>query len=139
MGEDSATASTRADRGLALMTEMLGPELVSRISERNRIAPDWQRWTTEVLFGEVWQDDVLSRRIRSMITIAALVPTTRARELENHMRAALTANGVSAEELSAVIQHVGFYAGWPAVGEALGILDRILREAADRSSAGDQS
>jgi 4-carboxymuconolactone decarboxylase len=110
------------------MIEMLGAELVNRISERNRIAPDWQRWTTEVLFGEVWQDEVLSRRVRSMITIAALVPTTRARELENHMRAALNANGVTAEELAAVIQHVGFYAGWPAVGEALGILDRILRE-----------
>ena len=126
MNDDAINA--RAACGLALMREMLGPDLVDRITERNRIAPNWQRWTTEVLFGDLWQDSVLPRRVRSMVTVAALVPTTRARELENHMRAALRVNGVTAEELSAVIQHVGFYAGWPAVGEALAILDRILAE-----------
>jgi 4-carboxymuconolactone decarboxylase len=122
------TTNDRAARGLALMNEMLGADLVDRITERNKIAPSWQRWTTEVLFGDLWQDDVLPRRVRSMVTVAALVPTTRARELENHMRAALRVNNVTAEELSAVIQHVGFYSGWPAVGEALAILDRILAE-----------
>jgi alkylhydroperoxidase/carboxymuconolactone decarboxylase family protein YurZ len=125
---DSDGASARAARGLALMKEMLGSELVGRITERNKIAPNWQRWTTEVLFGDVWQDDTLSRRERSLITIAALVPTTRARELANHMRAALRVNGVTAPELAALIQHVGFYAGWPAVGEALAILQGILAE-----------
>jgi 4-carboxymuconolactone decarboxylase len=125
---DSNGASARAARGLALMNEMLGPDLVGKITERNKIAPNWQRWTTEVLFGDLWQDDILPRGLRSMITIAALVPTSRARELENHMRAALRVNGVTVQELSAVVLHVGFYAGWPAAGEALSILQSILAE-----------
>lgn len=128
MGDDQTTAEERGERGQALMVEMLGEDLVERIARRNTIAPNWQRWTTEVLFGDVWQDETLPRRIRSMITIAALLPTTRARELENHIRAAIGANGVTAEEVSAIIQHVGFYAGWPSAGEALTILDRIVGE-----------
>ena len=128
MSDDPTTAEERAERGRALMVDMLGEELVDRIARRNTIAPNWQRWTTEVLFGDMWHDATLPLKTRSMITIAALLPTARARELENHIRAAIHANGVSVEEVLAVIQHVGFYAGWPSVGEALSIVDRIITE-----------
>jgi 4-carboxymuconolactone decarboxylase len=116
-------------RGVALMTEMLGQDLVDRIAARNTIAPKWQQWTTEVLFGDLWRGEGLPRRLRSMITVAALVPMTRPRELENHMRAALI-NGVEIDELAEIIQHVGFYAGWPAAGEALTVLRRVVDETA---------
>jgi 4-carboxymuconolactone decarboxylase len=69
-----------------------------------------------------------------MLTVAVLASMTRPRELENHMRAAMV-NGVTPEELVEIVQHVGFYAGWPAVGEALTILRHILDEAAACDSA----
>ena len=119
-----STDQTPRERGLELMTAMLGADLVDRIAARNTIAPNWHRWTTEVLFGDVWQGDGLPLRLRSIITVAALIPMSRPRELENHMRAALV-NGVELTELVEIAQHVGFYAGWPAVGEALTILRRI--------------
>ena len=125
--DTALTASMRRDRGRALMTEMLGADNVARIAARNTIAPDWQRWTTEVLFGDLWQGEGLSLKQRSAITIAALIPMNRARELEIHMRAAIV-NGLTLEELVQIVQHVGFYAGWPAAGEALFTLRRIADE-----------
>jgi 4-carboxymuconolactone decarboxylase len=119
-----ADAGDRATRGLALMREMLGDEAIDRITARNVIAPDWQRWTTEVLFGDLWQGSGLTRSQRSLVTVAALIPLNRPRELAIHLRAALV-NGVTLEELVQVAQHVGFYAGWPAVGEALFVLSDI--------------
>ena len=124
-----------ADRGLALMTDMLGAELVKRITSRNAIAPTWQRLTAQVLFGEVWRGEALPLRLRSMITVAVLVSMTRPRELENHMRAARV-NGVTTAELVEIVQHVGLYAGWPAAGEALAILRRVVDEAAASGNVG---
>lgn len=122
--------SQRAAAGLDLMHHMLGPEVVERLTKRNEIVPDWHRWTTEVLFGDVWQGADLDHRTRSMITVAALISLSHARELGLHMRGALR-NGVTMKELAAIVQHVGFYAGWPAAGQALNILTEIAAEAAD--------
>jgi 4-carboxymuconolactone decarboxylase len=132
---DAPTAMVAvADRGLALMTDMLGEDLVERITSRNTIAPTWQRLTTEVLFGQVWSGEALPLRLRSMITVAVLVPMTRPRELENHMRAAMV-NGVTADELVEIVQHVGLYAGWPCAGEALTILRCVLDDSAATENA----
>ena len=125
--DETAPTTPVGDRGRALMISMIGQETVDRITERNVIAPKWQRWTTEVLFGEVWGGDGLGLRDRSMITVAVLVSMSRPRELENHLRAALV-NGVTTDELVEIVQHVGFYVGWPAVGAALSILERIVDE-----------
>ncbi len=127
MPDTATTPEARREAGLALLRTMLGEELVDKIAERNTIAPNWQRWTTETLFGDVWQDETLSLRTRSMITVATLVPTSRTRELENHLRAALV-NGVTLDELVAIVMHVAFYAGWPSAGEALTIIKRIHDE-----------
>jgi 4-carboxymuconolactone decarboxylase len=65
-----------------------------------------------VLFGDVWEGPELSKRDRSLITVAALVALYRTDELRGHMRRALD-NGVTPEELKALITHLAFYAGWP--------------------------
>lgn len=127
---DVSAESDRAARGLALMKAMLGEESVARITARNAIAPQWHRWTTEFLFGEVWQGQGLTRKQRSMITVAALISLNRPRELGIHMRAALI-NGVTTDELMEIVQHIGLYAGWPAAGEALFLLSDIISEESD--------
>jgi 4-carboxymuconolactone decarboxylase len=129
MPDIATTPDERREAGLALLRKMIGNDTVDKIAERNTIAPNWQRWTTETLFGDLWQDETLSLRTRSMITVAALVPTSRTRELENHLRAALV-NGVTFDELVAIVTHVAFYAGWPSAGEALTVLKRIHDEQA---------
>jgi 4-carboxymuconolactone decarboxylase len=65
------------------------------------------------LYGQVWTDDRLSPRDRSLATVAALVAMYRPDELPAHLRRAVQ-NGVSRAELSALITHLAFYAGFPA-------------------------
>ena len=129
--DDVPESSDQADRGLSLMGSMLGDSAVERITKRNKaIAPAWHRWTTEVLFGDLWQRSVLGKRERSLVTVAALIPMAKPRELAIHMRAAMS-NGVTFEELVEIAQHVGFYAGWPAAGEALNILSELHEPVSD--------
>ena len=81
-----------------------------------RIYPEFPSlvdYTTDLLFPEVWERPGLSKRDRSLITLAALLATHRPVQLKVHVRRAL-ANGVTKEEISELVTHLAFYAGWPA-------------------------
>jgi len=66
-----------------------------------------------LIYGEVWERPGLSRRDRSLITVASLLALGREKQLEGHLARAL-ANGVTRDEISELITHLAFYAGWPA-------------------------
>ncbi len=68
--------------------------------------------TQRVLFGEVWEEPTLSKRDRSLITISVLTALYRTDQLRGHLNRALD-NGVTKDEIAAMITHVSFYAGWP--------------------------
>jgi 4-carboxymuconolactone decarboxylase len=76
------------------------------------IAPKFAELTDEVLYADVWERPQLSKRDRSLITVAALVAMNRPAQLKSHLSLALK-NGVSEEELIETITHLAFYAGWP--------------------------
>ena len=65
-----------------------------------------------LIYGEVWERPQLSKRDRSLITVAALMAMGREAQLEGHMARALQ-NGVTKDEISEVITHLAFYSGWP--------------------------
>ena len=67
--------------------------------------------TNSLLYGEVWERPQLSKRDRSLITIAVLQALVR-EELAIHIPRGLD-NGLTPEEISEIILHVTFYAGWP--------------------------
>ena len=77
------------------------------------IVPGLIDLSERVLFGEVWERPGLSKRDRSLITCATLIALGRERQLVGHLGRALD-NGLSKKELSEVITHLAFYAGWPA-------------------------
>jgi len=77
------------------------------------IVPGLVELSSRVLFGEVWERPGLSKRDRSLITCATLIALGRERQLVGHLNRALD-NGLSKNELSEVITHLAFYAGWPA-------------------------
>ena len=91
------------------------------------IAPALAGYTDEVLFGDVWERPGLSKRDRSLITVATLVAHYRTNELPFHLKRALD-NGVSRDELIEVITHLAFYAGWPAASTAVTIALRVFEE-----------
>ncbi len=75
-------------------------------------APKLAELTDTVLFGDIWERPGLSKRDRSLITVATLVALYRTGELPFHLSRALE-NGVSKDELIELITHLAFYAGWP--------------------------
>ena len=77
------------------------------------VAPALVELSKRVLFGEVWERPGLSKRDRSMITVAALIALNRGEQLTGHIDRAL-ANGVTQEESGEMVTHLAFYCGWPA-------------------------
>ncbi|MCZ6887509.1 MAG: carboxymuconolactone decarboxylase family protein [Gammaproteobacteria bacterium] len=81
------------------------------------VAPHLAELTTEVVFGDVWERPQLSKRDRSLITVAVLTAMYRTDQLKGHVARALQ-NGVTKEEIGEVITHMALYAGWPTAVNA---------------------
>src|SRR3989442_9089933 len=75
-------------------------------------APKLVSLTDELLFGDIWERPGLSKRDRSLITVAALVALYRTDQIAAHMKRAID-NGLTVDELTEAITHLAFYAGWP--------------------------
>ena len=93
------------------------------------VAPALDAITQTVLFGEVWERPGLSKRDRSLITVATLIALYRTNELPFHLKRALE-NGVTKDELVEAITHLAFYAGWPPASTAVGIARQVFAETA---------
>src|SRR6185295_6866813 len=87
---------------------------ISPARERIRgTVPKLAEISDKLIYGEVWERPQLSKRDRSLIVVAALIAMGRERQLEGHLERALR-NGVTKDEISEIITHLAFYAGWPA-------------------------
>lgn len=93
------------------------------------LIPELGRYRDDVLFGQVWEGPELSKRDRSLITVAVLTAMYRTEELRIHMRRALD-NGVTEEELKGLITHLAFYSGWPTAVNAGRVAVEILGQEA---------
>jgi 4-carboxymuconolactone decarboxylase len=91
------------------------------------IAPALAMYTDEVLFGDVWERTGLSKRDRSLVTVACLVSLYRTNELPFHLKRAIE-NGVTKDELIEAITHLAFYAGWPPAMTAVQAARRAFEE-----------
>jgi 4-carboxymuconolactone decarboxylase len=102
-------------------------------AKRDRIrslVPALVDYTNDVIYGDLWERKGLSKRDRSLITVAALIATYRPEQLESHLGRAIT-NGVTKEEIAEVITHLAFYAGWPAAMSAAQLAYTVLVEKSD--------
>jgi len=88
-------------------------------------APALADLTDRVLFGEVWERAELSKRDRSLVTVAALVAMNRPDQLRFHLGNAVQ-NGVKQEELIELITHLAFYSGWPNAMSAIMIAKEVF-------------
>jgi 4-carboxymuconolactone decarboxylase len=91
------------------------------------IVPKLIELTEKVVFGDVWERPGLSKRDRSLITVATLTALYRPQQLRGHIARAL-ANGVTKDEISEIITHLAFYAGWPSAISAADIAREVFEE-----------
>jgi 4-carboxymuconolactone decarboxylase len=96
-------------------------------SEVRQVAPRLIELTESVVYGDIWERPGLSKRDRSLITVAALIAMYRGDQLVGHLERAL-ANGVTREEIGEVITHLAFYAGWPTAMTAGRIAKKVFDE-----------
>ncbi|WLP90712.1 carboxymuconolactone decarboxylase family protein [Gordonia sp. NB41Y] len=88
-------------------------------------APGMVHYTDNVLFDEVWEREGLSKRDRSLITVAALTAMGKTDQLRFHLGYA-RANGVTDDELQEALLHLTFYSGWPNGMGAMTVLKNIM-------------
>ena len=114
--------------GMATRRSVLGAAYVDRTqASRTALDAPFQQLITESAWGHVWSRPDISKRERSMITLALLAALGQWDELALHTRA--TANtGASADDIRETMLHVAIYAGVPAANHAMKIVKQTLAE-----------
>lgn len=123
MSEEDRFETGRKTRG-----EVLGEAHVAASDAgRSDFNADFLRFITEGAWGSVWSRPGLTRRERSMITIALLAALGHTEEVAMHVRA--TANtGATPEDIKEALLHVAVYAGVPAANQAFKVAQATLEE-----------
>ncbi|WP_046227335.1 carboxymuconolactone decarboxylase family protein [Paenibacillus dauci] len=117
---------------------MTHPAIPSSAREAyGEIAPEFVRYSEDLLFGEVWRREELSLRDRSLITVAALTAGGMVEQMPYHMRLAMQ-NGVQSSELVEAITHLAFYTGWPRAAAALTVVKQMLAQSDQLDNKGQK-
>ncbi len=116
----------RHDTGMNVRRAVLGDAHVERAgAAATDFDADFQRFITEGAWGSVWAGEGLTRRERSVVTIALLAALGHYEELAMHVRA--TANtGASPDDVKEALMHVAVYAGVPAANAAFKIAKEVF-------------
>lgn len=122
----------RLSTGMKTRRSVLGDAHVAAAGKkRTMFDTDFQDWITGVAWNDVWSRPGISKRERSMITVALLAALGQWDELALHTRA--TANtGASRDDLREVMFHVAVYAGVPAANHAIKVIKQVYAEMDDR-------
>ena len=107
---------------------MTVPDFASPREAARAFTPLLSDLVASPLYDRVWEDPDLSKRDRSLVTVAALIAMGRREELPAHLRRA-EEHGVTRTELSALITHLAFYAGFPAAITASAIAEATFSQA----------
>jgi 4-carboxymuconolactone decarboxylase len=107
---------------------VLGAEYVDNALENaGEFARDFQELLTEYCWGAVWGDETLDRKTRSMLNVAMIAALNRMHEWELHFRGAMV-NGVSRDELRAILNQIVIYCGAPVAVECHRIAKKVFTE-----------
>lgn len=120
-------------------TNIMAQETVKQTAGRDQLgdfAPKFAELNDDVLFGEVWsRTDRLGLRDRSLVTITSLISQgITDSSLTYHLQTARQ-NGITRTEISEIITHTAFYAGWPKAWAAFRLAKEVWAEDTDSGDA----
>ncbi|EOC1326662.1 carboxymuconolactone decarboxylase family protein [Cronobacter dublinensis] len=119
----SGFANANEKRGEAMLK--IEPSELTQAEIRS-VSPALARFGHEAITEDLWQRDALSRRDRSLVTVAMLIARHQTGELKHALEVALD-SGVTPAEVSEVITHLAFYSGWPNAMSAVKIARTIFQ------------
>lgn len=118
----------RYNQGMKTRREVLGDAHVDRAeAAKTDFDTPFQTLITEGAWGNVWASDAISRRERSMLTLALLAATGNFEEIPMHIRATAR-TGASKQDVLEAFQHVAIYAGVPRANHALKLAKQTYAE-----------
>lgn len=120
-------------------TTIMAQETIKQTAGRDQLgefAPKFAELNDDVLFGEVWsRTDKLGLRDRSLVTITSLISQgITDSSLTYHLQTAKQ-NGITRTEITEIITHISFYAGWPKAWAAF----RLAKEVWAEDTTGDDA
>lgn len=91
------------------------------------VAPGLLQYTSDILFRDLWLRPALAPRDRSLVTVSALIASGQVAQLTPHLNRAMD-NGLTQPEVSEVVTHVAFYAGWPYAFSAVPVIKGVFEK-----------
>ena len=126
--------SRKFEEGLKIRKEVLGETYVNESFEKaTPFDRPFQEFITESAWGGVWNRGPLDRKTKSIITLSVLIALKSDAEIALHTKGAIQ-NGVSSEELLALLIHSSVYAGVPASISAMRTIKKVLGDMGELSS-----
>lgn len=126
-------ADDRYDAGMKVRRAVLGDAHVDRATAA--VTPfdeDFQRYITENAWGSVWTREGLTKRERSMLTLAILAAKGHWEEFGMHLKATRN-TGATADDVKEMLFHVAVYAGVPAANRGFAIAKQVYAESEEDS------
>ena len=121
-------SENRWERGMTVRREVLGDAHVDRAeAAKTTFDTPFQDLITNGAWGTVWASDAISRRERSMLTLAILAATGNFDEIPMHVRACAR-TGASKRDVMEAFQHVAVYAGVPRANHAIRLAKEVFAE-----------
>ncbi len=114
------------ERGLAQFRAMVGVDRMDALVARfAAVCPDFEREVVAVVGGRIWTREGIDLKTRSLCSICVLAALGRTNALKLNFDMALN-NGASLEEIFEALFQVAVYAGFPAMWDALVMLEEVL-------------
>ncbi|TNB49846.1 3-oxoadipate enol-lactonase [Martelella lutilitoris] len=127
-GTADSVAGGRHGIGMRVRRSVLGDAHIDRAeAAKTTLDEAFQTLITESAWGTVWASDAISRRERSMLTLALLAATGNFEEIPMHIRATAR-TGASRQDVVEAFQHVAIYAGVPRANHALKLAKAAFAE-----------
>ena len=114
--------------GMRTRREVLGPEYVDKaVQGTDAFTEEFQDLITRYAWDEIWNRPGLDRRMRSAVTLTALVHGGHLEELATHVRGALN-NGLTPEEIKEILLQTAVYCSVPSANSAFKVAQRVIAE-----------
>ena len=118
----------RFESGLKTRKEVLGSDYVENsIQNATDFDRPFQEFITTSAWDGVWNRGPLDKKTKSLITLSVLVALRAEDEIALHLRGAIN-NGLTPDEIMAMLIHASVYAGVPSSLTAVRIAKKVFSE-----------
>jgi 4-carboxymuconolactone decarboxylase len=98
---------------------------VNLLARMNAVPPALERYTNDVVLGDLWKRPEFSARDRGIVTLSVLIARNQSTELPFYLDLALD-SGLKPGEISEIITHLAFYSGWANATAAVKVTNAVF-------------